>query len=431
MIEQNVRETVARQLASGMPRANIEKMLSVEGFSQEEIGEIFSTNRNSASQPTQQPLQQVAQDTVHQHTHFQYRRYLIPAAVAVTVSIGGAALIYAYVAGGFDALISPRTSSCESGASPQDAADAKRLNELKAELSTLSDATLEDLNPEATNEESASYFAKMSKLYEKMDELQSEYTDIQSAGAKRQFEALPDAVLSSIYSTYCGKNATFKGADLFGVEHEKITQDITDTDATELVCKLQNKEYPDDQLPTAIHYVGFKAAISGRFDTAFQFYGCAAEHYYDTPSMYRIAQVYALGSDSFKDAIDDTSIGMEIPQDLKRAYFWIAALAHTELMQQYGMLDAGTQLGWNAIALLDSLQNEESLSDEELVSIEDEAITFVSARYPSAVENRYGVYNHSMRAMIPALEAAQQDPSRIYQSPDDPSTYYVEPIIPE
>jgi len=405
MIEQNIRETVARQLALGMSRANIEKMLSVEGFSQEEIDEIFSTNKNSTSQPTQAPSQQV-RDTSGQSSHLQYRRYLIPAAIIAICTIGGAALVYAYVAGGFDALISPRTSSCENEASPQDAADAKRLDELKAELSTLSDATSEDLNPEVTNEESALYFEKMFKLYKRIDELELQYSNIQSALTKRQFEALSDAELSSIYDTYCGTNSTFTGADLFGVEYEKITRDISDTSASALVCKLQNGEYPDDQLPTAIHYVGFKAAISGRFDTAFQFYGCAAKHYFDTPSMYRMAQVYALGSDSFKDAVDDTSIGMEIPQDLKRAYFWIAALAHTELMQKYGILDSGTQLGWNAIGLLDSLQNEESLSDEELVSIEDSAITFVGARYPSAVENRYGVYNHSMRAMIPALEEA-------------------------
>src|SRR3989344_8634978 len=347
----------------------------------------------------------ITQDTVLQTTPAN-RNYLILAPIAAAFVIGGAGLVYIYGTGGFSALGFNGTHSCADPESMQDVVDARRLAELEIELVALSEATHESLGPEATSEEYDLHFEKMSKLYENIDELESQYSDIQSSLSKRQFATIPTTALSAIYDTYCGTNSTFTGADLFGVEYEKITRDISDTSASALVCKLQNVEYPDDQLPTAIHYVGFKAAISGRFDTAFQFYGCAAKHYFDTPSMYRMAQVYALGSDSFKDAVDDTSIGMEIPQDLKRAYFWIAALAYTELMQKYGILDSGTQLGWNAIGLLDSLQNEESLSDEELVSIEDSAITFVGARYPSAVENRYGVYNHSMRAMIPALEEA-------------------------
>ncbi|MEK7155940.1 MAG: hypothetical protein AAB734_03615 [Patescibacteria group bacterium] len=76
---------------------------------------------------------------------------------------------------------------------------------------------------------------------------------------------------------------------------------------------------------------------------------------------------------------------------------------------QTGILDTSTDLGWNIVSLLDGLQNDDSLSDEQLLNEEARAVRLVAERFPEAASHTgVEVYNHSMRALLPALENAAQ-----------------------
>ncbi len=337
--------------------------------------------------------------------------YLIVGALVVV-----GACVYAYSSGSFGR---PALAECNIPKSEEDLADEKQIEELVQKA--------ESLNNPLMSSDSASDFDIETYFLEKM-KLEDEYAAIYEQIAMKQMSRVAPADLISIYERYCTQERPF-AADLSPERYAALREELASLNLQELTCKLKSDVYWPGEIPSVLSSVGQRLADGGEFDAAVRLYQCAANQF-NTLAMYRIAQVFAYGSDGIISSAPDTIAYTPIARDLKSAYFWIAALVHTERQQNYGVLDTATQFGWNAIGLLDALQQSKELSDKDLLDTEVEVVEFVRIRYPFAQIDKTSVYNHSMRAMLPALEAAAEGRTEIRQSPDDPNTYIVEPVTP-
>ncbi len=227
----------------------------------------------------------------------------------------------------------------------------------------------------------------------------------------------------TVYDMYCVSPIKIPLEQSVNAVSESASQLFIDklyeSSLEDLTSNLKNKIYINSEIPTALAHMGVKLIQADQFDDALAFLQCDAEKYYHSRSMYMLAQVYKHGSaDYFPGSVMKT----KIEPDLKQSYFWIAALMHIESIENNGLLDMSDS-GWSIIGLLDSLQNDSSLSDNALLTKEQEAISFVGKRYPEVLNGEASVYAHSMRAMIPALE----NPGTIKKESNKPPT---EPITP-
>ena len=77
---------------------------------------------------------------------------------------------------------------------------------------------------------------------------------------------------------------------------------------------------------------------------------------------------------------------------------------YVEFAEKTGKLSTATQLGWNATAMLDDLQNTGKLTSTEMTDIENSVRTFIGKRYPEVLNNDNRLINHSMESVINAIK---------------------------
>ncbi|MBM3260847.1 hypothetical protein FJY93_00315 [Candidatus Kaiserbacteria bacterium] len=279
--------------------------------------------------------------------------------------------------------------------SVSDERDIKKLSQIEAEIQSLNNrlSSISDTNVDASL-----------RLQIQREDLLSQYDQLTASITKQQVGTVSASMQSSIYKAYCGTSTRIAGVD--GLPAQSFNETLSKTDFNTLTCNLSKKTYQGAQVPVALYYMGFKLFQADRFDDSFAFYSCAAHTYFHLTAIYRVAQVYLYGSDDLREDNASLVIKKPILQDKKKAYFWIAVLFHTESAQNTGMLDTATTMGWNSVGMLDTLQQDQTLSDNDLLQIEQEARAFVGKKYPSVLSSKSSLYNHSMRAMIPALEQA-------------------------
>lgn len=292
--------------------------------------------------------------------------------------------------------------SCEkTQPSAEEMALQHRMDELKVQIEKSNAESVLDLASDDIETLEATLLKRAD-----IDILIGEYEENAMKLAKSQAAAIQPELLASVYKKYCSRVPI----DTVSIDSStELSQEFTATSLGTLACNLATSSYPPPQLAGAIHYVGFKLTQADELDKSIAMYECAASKYFDLTSMYRMAEVYAYGTDSLQSQEPSSQVRYPIPQSLSEAYFWIASLAHAEMVMQTGILDTSMDLGWNIISLLDGLQNNDSLSDEQLLNEETRAIRFIAKRFPEAASHTgVEVYNHSMRALLPALENAAQ-----------------------
>ena len=268
------------------------------------------------------------------------------------------------------------------------------------------DGKIQALNARIASSNSASDATL--EMYAQADELQRQYDALSASITKQGVLSTPQSVTSTVYKKYC------LSPSVVSVRQPPVSADplnllplnISKTDFRTLACNLEKRTYEGSQIPSALYYMGFKLMQAGQFDDGFSFYSCDAQKYYHLTSMYRVAQVYRYGSTEFQKIVPGTVVQTPMQPDLRKAYYWIVALVHTESVQKTGILDTGTSLGWNIIGMLDALQQNQSLPDNDLLNTEREAVVFVGKKYPEVLNDQASVYKHSMRAIIPALQNA-------------------------
>mgnify|MGYP001596580649 CR=1 FL=1 len=305
----------------------------------------------------------------------------------------------------YENLFGPTLSepiSCEkTQPSAEEMALQHRMDELKVQIEKSNAESALDL---ASDDIEALEAALLERA--DIDILINEYEENAMKLAKSQAAAVQPELLASVYKKYCSRAPIDTGSIDSSAE---LSQEFTATSLGTLACNLATSSYPHAQLAGAIHYVGFKLTQADELDKSIAMYECAASKYFDLASMYRMAEVYAYGTDSLQSQAPSSQARYPIPQSLSEAYFWIASLAHAEMVMQTGILDTSTDLGWNIVSLLDGLQNDDSLSDEQLLNEEARAVRLVAERFPEAASHTgVEVYNHSMRTLLPALENAAQ-----------------------
>lgn len=301
----------------------------------------------------------------------------------------------------FDPTLSEPISCEKTQPSAEEMALQHRMDELKLQIEKSNAESVLDL---ASDDIEALEAALLERA--DIDILISEYEENAMNLAKLQVAAVQPGLLASVYKKYCSRTPI----DTPSIDSSaELSQELTATSFGTLTCNLATYSYPPAQLAGAIHYVGFKLTQADELDKSIAMYECAASKYFDLTSMYRMAEVHAYGTDSLQSQTPSSQVQYPISQSLSEAYFWIASLAHAEMVMQTGILDTSMDLGWNIVSLLDGLQNDDSLSDEQLLNEEARAVRFVAERFPEAASHTgVEVYNHSMRALLPALENAAQ-----------------------
>lgn len=277
-----------------------------------------------------------------------------------------------------------KTVSCFLEDTPLDKEENLKLLELKNKIRTL---TTKIASPTQSDDLDIDEFFRISL---QMKELQNQYNELSSSIAKRQITPASQELGTSVYYTYCISSVKISSEQTTSMvstsTFQSLANKLTKSSFGNLACNLKNKTYTDSQIPTALHYMGSKLIQGGQFDDSFAFYKCAAEKYYDLPSMYRVAQIYRHGTVSFSESLPEIIVKTKIEPDQKQAYFWIMALFHAESAQKTGITDPTYQIGWNIIAMLDSLQQSKFLIHKDLVEIEQNAVLFVSKKYPEILE---------------------------------------------
>jgi len=189
------------------------------------------------------------------------------------------------------------------------------------------------------------------------------------------------ADLNSVYTKYCSSGISSTKSDY----SQNFIKELTDTDLSSIISKLAENKYLPAQIPMALYYVGFKNLQTGNFDEFLRFNQCTAEKYYNMIAMYRMASLYKHGTSAIREQIPNLTTTTEITPDFSKAYHWIASLMYMEQAEKTGLLNTDTQFGWNAIAMLDDLQNTGKLSSDEMTRIEDGVKAFVGKRYPEVL----------------------------------------------
>ncbi len=200
-----------------------------------------------------------------------------------------------------------------------------------------------------------------------------------ASGAEERVIAPADQ-MDTVYSSYCARAPViaYKKTD-YSVAHVKQLAGLK-IDA--LVNNLAGNAYPADKLPEALNAFGGKLIMDNRFDDGYKIFACAAEKYYDMSAMYKMAMLYKHGSDAYKEQFPTALIAAPVKRDYEKAYFWIGSMMYVEMAEKTGRISAETQTGWNAIAMLDDLQNTSKVPAKDQVSIEKEVRVFIAKRYP-------------------------------------------------
>lgn len=177
---------------------------------------------------------------------------------------------------------------------------------------------------------------------------------------------------------------------------DKFMQELGKSNIKTLINNLTNNAYPANQVPEALQCLGLKLLQGNRGDDAIKIYQCAAEKHFDMFSMYRLAQAYFYGTESFKKRFPELVIKNDIKIDYKKSYYWLVSIFYVEMAEQTGLVSPENQFGWNTIAILDDLQNSKKLSDQEMISIENQVREFIGKRYPDILKSDQRVYYHKI-----------------------------------
>jgi len=203
---------------------------------------------------------------------------------------------------------------------------------------------------------------------------------VSPGGFNLQLSQVSNEEVKKVYQMYCAEDVSPVFPDKNDTSKELIKK-LGDASMTDLTSNLLGKKYSNSEIPTALHYMGFKLMSQDKFfDDSVRFYYCASSKYYDQFSMYRMAQVYKNGSDMFSKQVPGIIIEKKLEVDMPRAFFWVSASLYLEIMTKSGILDPSTsQIGWNTIAMLDDMQNRHDDFDQKGAG--DEAVKFVIKRY--------------------------------------------------
>ena len=255
--------------------------------------------------------------------------------------------------------------------------------------------------------EGTSTLQSMDKLSAERRSLEKDYVQLEADKTITESNGISDEKIKKVFDKYCNITPVINYTNTdYSVSFSGSLGGLA---FNELVDKLINGKYLDNQIPEALYYVGFKLLQANNIDDSFTFYRCAAEKYYDMQAMYRLASVYEHGTDSIKEQLPKAVIKKNIAPDYKQSYYWISSLILIGTVEKTILLDTSTQRGWNSIAILDTLQNTGKLTKKEMIEIEGRAREFVYKRYPAISRNDGSLYSHSMGAIEEGLSKLKVD----------------------
>lgn len=397
MVTDELRAYIRTQLQMSVSREAIVSSLRQQGWSESDIEMGFPDKSDEtavASASHTPPV--VASDEPESHAHNKVRYLAFGSIGLLLVAVTVVALAHYGSASppilNSGALVATTTDmyGCEDPA--QDDPRTQQLSDLRAQMEKLSN-------------EMASSSSKNLHLdaYDKIDSLQKQYNSLTIAIAESQVASTSPALISRLQDMYCGPNAASAWIQSDAATTTMTSwKDLSDSSFKNLSCGLYHKTYSESRLPDALYYLGFKMGQAGKFDGAVSWYTCAAGNYYDLPAMYKLAGLYYQGSAGIKQEFPNMTVNTTMPVDLLKSYFWEVALFQANKFQNSDFM---LNDSWNVIALLDTLQQDKDITDQQLWDTEQQAIRFVSKRYPAVLNDKSYVYNHSMRVMITNMQA--------------------------
>ena len=227
--------------------------------------------------------------------------------------------------------------------------------------------------------------------------------------ASQQFDIYAPAYLDEHSVDAISEKFSSKAASLFEIRRnyrQEIIENllVDNSTLTSIIEDLWKSSQSDSGLSGSRSEILLETIAAGfrltnDFDNAIKFDLCAAEKYYNPISMYRIAILYQYGSDEYREVIPDLNLSFDIERDDATAYFWIASAIQVDSIKQW--IDPISDLGWNAISILDYYQNVEQSFDRS--KIEAKSADFLLKKYPQ-IFDRYNVQSHSMESMQEALQ---------------------------
>lgn len=285
--------------------------------------------------------------------------------------------------------------------------DSEEKNTIKTAMTTLEEQVFALSEQQASDYEQHGDTDSYWTYWDEINSLSEQYNELELKLTQLSLENLHPGTIDTVYAVYCEANRPLvhDAAAIDG--SQAVIERVAYQDIEEILCALEEKQYENEVVHQALNQAGFYLMQAGHFDKATDFYTCAAEQYHNPTAMYRLAQLYTYGSEVLQQVITEAGITLQpyatVQPDLKTAYYWITAHIWVARYVESPHLDTGTNLGWNSIALLNSLQQSPELSDQDLIDAEADAMSFLAPRFPQIRSETSRVYSHSMRAIIDTL----------------------------
>lgn len=419
MINPQLLDYVRQQLAAGVSKDAVKKALATQRWNEQDVNEVFTTIERPTPTSPPQPVTQTPTTPINQPISVQpkkFSRSLIFLGVIVLILILGAGSAYAFY------KFNPSTFAWLNKTLPVENTDtstggvyAMYCNDSVSPLPVvkvgvdLKTAKYDEVKAAITTAISQNDTERLGLLYFFLSRYLQEYRNginFQRPPALSAQGVTPTQ-LSSLFDLAATSTKPFQKQWLQQVS----TLSSTSTQLQNLFSDLASGNVKDIGLVLGI--AGYREIMEqNNFDEGLSFIKCAAEHYYDDLAMHNLGQIYRWGEQQkhyvkmqeewaklpaketqSPEAISAYQALEELyPEifrspnplsiDNKQSLFWALAAEVLDPIKHQVFTDSSYPVGWNNIAVIDTIVNTDVLTEPEMQQVECQVGAFLGKRYP-------------------------------------------------
>lgn len=243
------------------------------------------------------------------------------------------------------------------------------------------------------------------QLSDEIDQLSERWYEDYEAFVDASLATQGESIFDDIHQKYCTGEPLITVSTPINGDIEFMTK-LGEAVPGEQLCELNTEIMPEAEVPETLSRAADLAIHKDKTQSAIDLYHCAAEKYYSPSAMLRLAQLYWYGTDVvLESAVNGDHKHVE--PDINKGYYWMTAHYWTAIELSSPYADQGmTQYGWNSLGLLDRMQHDQNLLTDDMIRLEEDAILFLSKKFPQVLNEEARLFYHSMRAMSDALDHA-------------------------
>ena len=420
MINPQLLEYVRQQLATGVSEDVLKKALVTQGWNEQDASEAFGAVERPTPSPIVQPFTQTSIAPINQSVSAQPKTKrtteLIFISVIVLILILGAGSVYAFYKFNLSAFAWLKsTSLTENNATPTGGVyemycgnNVPPLPQLKMAVD-IKTAKYDEVKTAIDTAVSQNDTEQLGLLYYFLSRYLAEYQN------SINFQRAPAFSAQGLTPSQLSLSFDLAATSTKSVQEQWLkrvsTLSSTSTPLGNLFNDLTAGNVKDAGLVLGI--AGYREIMEqSNLDEGLPLIKCAAEHYYDDLAMHNLGQMYRLGEQQkryvefqgelAKLSADKTQPPEEIsalqeleglypevlkssellPVDNKQSLFWALAAEVLDPIRHRVFTDSMRSVGWNNIAVIDTIVNTDVLTRPEMQQVECQLGIFLSKRYP-------------------------------------------------